>query len=115
MEKSGNQLKSVIGVHLGGGKYTRFLFCQQTHVISGLSRFLRMYHICRKYTLLFAYIGDSEFHVTVYDAHGMDYFRDMEGNFTMAKALNEEYVNTNMNSSVNSGSTIDGTFYDYHT
>lgn len=51
----------------------------------------------------------------VYDAHDMDFFHDMEGNFTLAKALNEDYVNTNMKSSVISGSTIDGKYYHYHT
>lgn len=112
MQKYGNILKTVIGVDLGGGRYTRFLFYHQTQTISGLSRF---YHILCNYTLVFDFIGDSEFALTVYDGHDHDYFHDVEGNFSFYRAINEESEDTNKSSSIVSGSTIEGESNICHT
>lgn len=90
VETYGEKMKKVIGVEIGGAKYTRFKFCCETHTISGLRRFLRLYDIRCNYTRCFALIGDLEFALYVYNAHGTDHLRDMGGSSRLHYLLSQE-------------------------
>lgn len=77
VKKIANKLKILIG----SGMTTEFNFSYAEKKIYGMSYFLRKYRVHDGYLLIFKYLSDSAFELSVYDTQCMNHFRDCYGNY----------------------------------
>lgn len=56
-------------------------YCYTDHKIYGLHEFIGMYLLQKDYYIIFIYVGQSKFSISVYDSHCMNHFRDFDGYF----------------------------------
>ncbi|KAK1371575.1 hypothetical protein POM88_037667 [Heracleum sosnowskyi] len=71
-------LGEILHINLGGGYSTKFKYCSVSKKIHGLIRFIGKYDI-QDDVLIFNYLGNSTFALSVYDSQCINHFRDILG------------------------------------